>query len=336
MTGFVELSACHASRVAGWRFLHSVGITMPDVPRAILSFVEYGVARPYSRRTDSRHGVGIVRYRSLLIAGVAVAISVAAYAEAPRTFKLAQAPNASLLKGAGLKEAERLVPPALQKQLDEILATKDYLALTKALLQAPPIERFGWLMSSLYAGKTAFLGYPLLRELSGLAQLQTPLGQTARTAVGVVALYVYQLHVIDGAMCEDVSAPGPHLARYLAAFQPLFLSLKAKPFTEKLNVIKLALDNERQTRALRKGDDFLCRGGIAEFQASIEQHGPGVTVGELAAKYGEKSKSGVGTDIRLPPPAKKFEPRFLPPEKYGPRQHELRMGMVDRLVELLK
>ena len=277
-----------------------------------------------------------MRSWSLLIAGAAISIGVAAQAEAPRTFKSAQLPAPPLRKGTVLKEAERIVPAALKKQLDEVLATKDYIALTKALVQSPPLERFGWLMSSLYAGKTALLGYPLLRELSELAKLKTPLGETASTAVGVVALYVYQLHVIDGVMCEDVSAPGPHLSRYLVAFRPIFLSLKARPVEEKLNLIKMALQTERQTRPLREGDDFLCRGGIGEFQASVEQLGPNVTVGELAAKYGEKSKSGFGTDVRLPPPAKAYEPKFLPPEKYAPKQHELRMNMVGTLVDLLK
>jgi hypothetical protein len=85
----------------------------------------------------------------------------------------------------------------------------------------------------------------------------------------------------------------------------------------------------------RKGDDFLCRGGMGEFQASINQLGPGVTVGELAAKYGEKSKTGIGTDVRLPAAAA-YEPKFLPFEKYAPKQHKLRMEMVGTLAELLK
>lgn len=277
-----------------------------------------------------------MRSWSLLVAGAVISIGVAANAEAPPTFRSAQIPDVLLRKGTVSKEAERIVPAALKKQLDTVLATKDYVALTKALVQSPPIERFGWLMSSLYAGKTAFLGYPLLRELSELAKLKTPLGETASTAVGVIALYVYQLHIIDGVMCEDVSAPGHQLSRYLLAFRPIFLSLKAKPVEEKVNLIKMALQTEAQTRPLRRGDDFLCRGGIGEFQASVEQLGPNVTVGELAAKYGEKSKSGIGTDVRLPPPAKRYEPKFLPPQEYWPKQHKLRMNMVGTLVKLLE
>lgn len=278
----------------------------------------------------------MARFRFLLLAG-ALAISFAAHAEAPGAFKIAQSRDVFPFKGSATNEAERLVPAALKKELDGVLATKDYAAIAKAIAQTPPVERFGWLMSSLYAGKTVFLAYPLLRELSSLTQLKSsPLGATADTAVGVVALYVFQVHVIDGAMCEDASAPGPRLSQYLTAFRPIFLSLKAKPVEEKLQLIKLALQNEKQTRPLRHGDDFLCRGGMAEFQASVEQLGPNVTVGELAAKYGEKSKSGIGTDVKLPPPAKKYEPKFLPVQKYGPKQHELRMNMVGTLVELLK
>jgi hypothetical protein len=164
----------------------------------------------------------------------------------------------------------------------------------------------------------------------------TELGDTADAAVGVVALYVFQLHFIDGAICEDASAPGHHLLRFMTTFQPIFQGLKAKPVEERMKIIKLALQQEKRTRTMRWGDDFLCRGGLAEMQAFIEQLPPGVTVGELAAKYGEKSKSGVGTDVRLPAPAKRYQPKFLPAEKYAPTQHELRMNMVGTLVDLLK
>jgi hypothetical protein len=278
-----------------------------------------------------------VRSWSLLLAGAAIAIGVAAHAEAPRTFKSAQYSDPLLRKDALSKATDSFVPAALQKKLDDVLATKDYVALAKSLAQTPPVERIAWLTSRLYDGKTAFLGYALLRDLWGLAQVKNPaLDESASTAVGLVALYVFQVHLLDGAMCEDVSAPGPRLSQYLTAFRPVFLGLKSKSVEEKQKLIKGALQAEQKSRRHRHGDDYLCRGGMAEFQASVEQLGPNVTVGELAAKYGEKSKSGLGTDVRLPPPAKTYEPKFLPPEKYGPKQHELRMNLVGTLVELLR
>ena len=266
-----------------------------------------------------------MRVGSLLFA--VVAMSVAAHAGDPRPIKSAQAADPKLIKPT--------VPTALEKQLDAVLATKDYAELSRALVKAPPIERLAWLQSRLYAGKTAFLGYPLLRELWGVVQMKDPRLADADTAVGVVALYVYQVHLIDGAICEDASAPSQRILQYLTAFRPIFLSFKGKSAAEKSNIIRLALQTEQRTRLFRSGDDFLCRGGMGEIKASIEQLGPGVTAGELAAKYGEKSKSGIGTDVKLPP-AKTYEPKFLPFEKYAPEQHKLRMTMVGTLLELLK
>ena len=319
-----------------------------------------------------------MRSWSLLIAGAAISLGVAAHAQAPDirdmlrnapilkpTDKLPDGPPsaspysnliepktrpAPTLQPPTLQpksapqaasgfpsQSELKVPAALQEKLDAVLATKDYLAIAKAIEQAPPIERFVWLMSSVGAGKTVFLAFPLLRELSSLTQMKgSPLGAVADQAVGIIALYVYQAHLIDGAICEDASAPGPRMLQYLTISRPIFQSLKAKPFSQKLQLIKAALQMEQKTRHLRTGDDYLCRGGMAEFQANIKQLGRDVTVGELARKYGEKSKSGFGTDVKLPPPAKKYEPKFLPPEKYEPEQAKLRSNMADVLDALLK
>lgn len=271
-----------------------------------------------------------------LLLTVLIATSILVRAGEPRDPEVAQAGGSALTMPGAPRAPDRLIPQALQKQLDDILATRDYVALAKALKQAPPIERLAWLTSRLLAGKTAFLGYPLLRDLWDVAQVKdSPVKAPADTALAVMALYVFELILVDGAICEDVSALGPQTTRYLTTFRPVFDRLKALSVEEKKVIIRAAIQNEQKTRPFRKGDDFLCRGGIGEFQASIDQLGPGVTVGELAAKYGEKSKTGVGTDVRLPP-AKGYEPKFLPVETYAPKQHELRMNMVATLIELIK
>jgi hypothetical protein len=71
-------------------------------------------------------------------------------------------PGDFLLNGGAGKKTDIKIPAALQKQLDDALAGKDYMLLAKAILAAPPIERFVWLTKSLYSGKPGFLVYPLL------------------------------------------------------------------------------------------------------------------------------------------------------------------------------
>jgi hypothetical protein len=275
-----------------------------------------------------------MRLGSLLLA--LTATTVLARAEAPRALEFAQALETVPMRPTVRMQPDSVIPLTLQKQLDDLLATKDYAGLAKALNQTPPDQRLAWTTSRLLAGKTAFLGYSLVRDLWGFAQVKDPqVKALADTALGIMALYVFELILVDGAICEDVSAWGPQATRYLTTFRPVFERLKSLPVEEKKKIIGAAIDNDQRTRFLRKGDDFLCRGGMGEFQASIEQLGPGATVGELAAKYGEKSKAGIGTDVRLPA-AKAYEPKFLPIEKYAPEQHKLRMKMVGTLIELLK
>lgn len=275
-----------------------------------------------------------MRFGVLLSATIAV--SVVAHGEEPRAVEPAQGAGPAPTTRMVPTPPDSFVPEALQKQLDAVLATKDYAELAKALNKAPPTERLAWLTSRLYAGKTVFLGYALVRDLWGLAQLKDArIKETADTAAGIMALYVYSVVLIDGAICEDVSARGPQHIQFLATFRPLFQSLKTLSVEEKKTIISGALRIEQQTRILRKGDDFLCRGGMDEFKASVEQLGPNVTIGELAAKHGEKSKSGFGTDVRLPA-AKGYTPRFLSFEKYAPEQHKLRLEMVGLLIDVLK
>jgi hypothetical protein len=275
-----------------------------------------------------------MRLGSLLLA--AIAISAIARAAEPRAVQLAQASEPAPTMPGVPKAPDALIPKALQKHLDNVLATKDYLELAKALNQTPPVERLVWATSRLMAGKTAFLGYPVVRDLWGLAQVMDPrVKAKADTAVGIMALYVFELILVDGAICEDVSARGPQQMRFMTTFRPVFEHLKTLRVEEKKKIISAAILNEQKTRRVRHGDDFLCRGGIGEIRASLERLGPGVTVGELAAKYGERSKSGIGTDIRLPA-AKAYTPNFLPFQKYAPEQHKLRMGMVGTLIALLK
>jgi hypothetical protein len=275
-----------------------------------------------------------MRLGSLLL--TAMAMSVVVHAEDRRAVELAQSGVPALTKPGVPTAPDNLIPKALQKQLDDVLATKDYMELTKALNQTPPVERLTWATSRLLAGKTAFLGYSVVRDLWSLAQVKDPqVKKMADTAVGVMALYVLEVILVDGAICEDISARGPQQLRYLTAFRPVFEHLKTLSVDEKKKIISAAILNEQKTRIARQGDDFLCRGGLGEFKASVEQLGPGVTVGELAAKYGEKSKSGLGTDVKLPA-AKAYTPKFLPFEKYAPEQHKLRSEIVGTLIELLK
>src|SRR5262245_25089475 len=206
-------------------------------------------------------------------------VSLAAQAAEPGPIKSAQAPDPGRTSPPG-------PPKALERKLNGLLKAKDYARLAEVLNRTPPLERMPWLQSRLHAGESAFVGYPLLRDLWSVAQLKR--FKDADTAVGVVALYVYQLILIDGAICADVSAPGHRRLQFLTTYQPIFLSLKALSVEEKSKIIRLSLETERRTRYFRKGDDFLCRGGMDEMNAAIEQFPPGVTAGELAEKYGTK------------------------------------------------
>jgi hypothetical protein len=87
-----------------------------------------------------------------------------------------------------------------------------------------------------------------------------------RIAAGMLALYTYELILIDGATCEDQTAPAHRVEQLLKIGGPALAYLKAQSHEIKAQVIDNAIALEKQTALLRKEDDLLCRDGLEQMK----------------------------------------------------------------------
>jgi hypothetical protein len=144
-----------------------------------------------------------------------------------------------------------------------------------------------------------------------------------RITAGFVALYALALTVVDGAKCEDPSAPGGCRQRIIASNAPALAYLKAQRPEVRLRVVDAVIALESRTAALRKDDDFLCRSGMAGIMAGLER-------GE-----GRETRSGNFRNIEVEAPAD-WMPKFLPPETYRPVQDKVRSELRSGLLKAIE
>jgi hypothetical protein len=104
--------------------------------------------------------------------------------------------------------------------LDGLLSARNWTELGAVLSRRVTPDDFrrkwNWLNARLEVGGM-FLPHIYARDLwliGDAAKLSDPAKDTRVTA-GMLALYVYELIAIDGAKCEDVSAPASQMTRLL-------------------------------------------------------------------------------------------------------------------------
>lgn len=218
------------------------------------------------------------------------------------------------------------------EQLDALLEAGDWKGLGAALMPATRDEALtramAWLHRRIDSGGGSFLGFVYARDLWGLGSAlngNDPM-KDMRVTAGLIVLYTFELIRIDGAKCEDRSAPGHRVDLLLINYQPTLAYVKAKPADLKASIVGLAIAMEKHTAPLRKDDNWLCRGGLAEMRAGIET-GTTKEVPTPPGYYGETRA------IEAPP---NWTPKFLAPETYKPVQDQLRSEMKSSLLKLVE
>src|SRR5258708_27165133 len=88
---------------------------------------------------------------------------------------------------------------------------------------------------------------------------------------GMITLYTFEIIVIDGAKCEDKSAPGHRLEQLLIARRETLAYLKQQPQEWKAKVVDIAIALENKTANLRTEDDLICRGGLEQYRVGLER-----------------------------------------------------------------
>lgn len=217
------------------------------------------------------------------------------------------------------------------ERLDALLAAHDWTGLANALAHARSGDEAGrrldWLSAKLVAGGGALLGFLYSRDLWSAGQQvksSDPMSDLRVTA-GLFTLYTFALIAIDGAKCEDRSAPSHRADQLLETNRPILQFLRAQPAKVKAKVVDLALTIERKTAPLRKDDDFLCRDGLDQILAGLD----GGQVKDVTPPGGGSGKS---YEVSAPPG---YAPKFLPPSAYVPEQFKAREAMRANLQKLI-
>jgi hypothetical protein len=218
------------------------------------------------------------------------------------------------------------------KALDAMLAARDWNGLAAALSQpsddASLVRALDWLQAKVTAGGGFMIALMYARELWTVGEaikLEDP-GKDLRVTAGMMMLYAVELIAIDGAKCEDESAPGHRLDQISEADAAIFKFLRSQSADMKSKVVDTALALEQRTAPLRKDDDMICRGGLAEMLAGLE-HGSQKKVPDASGHHGND------VEVTAPPG---WAPKFVPPSTYGPLQETARASMRENLLTLVE
>jgi hypothetical protein len=216
-------------------------------------------------------------------------------------------------------------------ELDALVAARNWNALGTALSQPSNPEfarKLSWLSSRLEAGGGLMLGILYARDLWGAGQalhVDDP-AKDMRLSAGLISLYTYELIVIDGAKCEDRTAPAHRVDQLFMSRAATLAFLKKQSPELKAKIVDRALALEAGTAKLRQDDDLICRDGMDQMKAGLErgqQH-------DVATPPGQ-----IGRTVAVEPPAD-WVPKFVAPDVYKPLQDTTRAGMKAHLLKLLE
>lgn len=223
-------------------------------------------------------------------------------------------------------------------ELDALLSARNWDRLGAILSpQAGPTSEFArklnWLQTRIDNGGGFFLALLYARNfwvvgnswvVGNNVKIDDPANDPRLTA-GLFSLYAFELIVIDGARCEDRSAPDNRTSQLLAAQAATLEFLKQQRPDLRLKIVDNAIAMERKTAPLRKDDDLVCRGGIEEMKISVP----------LATQPDASRPPGYhGRRVAVAPPPG-WSPTLVSPEVYRPMQDKARASMREDLLRLV-
>jgi hypothetical protein len=215
--------------------------------------------------------------------------------------------------------------------LDTLLAARNWNGLADALSRPITSDEFArklnWLRTRMDNGGGFLLALLYTRDLwfaGNSAKINDP-AKDPRITAALVLLYAYEIIVIDGAKCEDRSAPENRINQLLSGQAATLGFLRQQQADLKSKMLDIAIALERKTAPLRREDDLICRDGMDQMRAGLERgtqqqmpNAPGV----------------VGKRIAVTPPAD-WTPKFVSPDVYRPMQDKARADMRGNLLRLV-
>jgi hypothetical protein len=222
--------------------------------------------------------------------------------------------------------------PPSKNDLDALLEAKDWTRLGPALLPPRDPVSLGrildWLHAKLDNGAGFMVAFSYMRNLwvAGSALNVEDTEKDMRVTAGMIGLYTYELTVIDGAKCEDRSAPDNRVHQLLTLNPATFSFLKSRPTALKTKIVLVALAFEKRTALLRSDDDLICRDGLDQMRAGLQRG----TQTEVPNTSGH-----VGRTVAVTPPPH-WVPKLVPPATYIPMQNAARATMQGNLLKLIE
>jgi hypothetical protein len=214
-------------------------------------------------------------------------------------------------------------------QLNTLLAARNWnglqLAFSRPRDAVTYVRGLDWLKAKIFAGDGGLLlALIYARDLWLLGE--SAKRDELRGTAALMALYASELIWIDGAKCEDRSAPGHRLDQLITGRADTLRFLKTEPAELKQKIVDAAIALERRTAPFRRDDELICRGGLAEISAGLERG----TRHELPPQPGYIGKT-VGVEA---PPG--FVPKFLPAAVYKPAQDKARAEVRASLLRFIE
>jgi hypothetical protein len=213
--------------------------------------------------------------------------------------------------------------------LDPLLAAKDWNKLGAALSSPARYENkaIDWLDARLKSEGYFFVGWLYARELwsdSNHAATDA-LQRDLRLTAGAVTLYTAAVILVDGAKCEDQTAPVHRMDQLFQARGVTLAFMKQQLGTDKQRAIDFAVALEAKTASARGSDDLVCRDGMAQMRAGFD-HG---TLHQVPTAPGAFGKT---VEVEAPPD---WRPTVLAEADYRPKQEAVRANLSATLAKLI-
>ena len=178
-------------------------------------------------------------------------------------------------------------------QLNTLLAARNWnglqLAFSRPRDAVTYVRGLDWLKAKIFAGDGGLLlALIYARDLWLLGESAKK--DELRGTAALMALYASELIWIDGAKCEDRSAPGHRLDQLITGRADTLRFLKTEPAELKQKIVDAAIALERRTAPFRRDDELVCRGGLAEISAGTRKGHPA----RIAAPAGIYRQDGRG------------------------------------------
>ena len=258
-------------------------------------------------------------------------------------------PGTSLLLAAGLiiamtgaSRAENREPAAPkptastdrgETRYDEMLASRDWAGLSNVLPKPASYVNFirsmNWLKTNIDDGQGGLAlttRYAADLWTLGMSMQATNDAKNIIGSAALMELYSFELVVIDGAACQDVSAPAGRLQQLLKNGEPIFAAIREQSADYKTHVIDAAIGLEQKTAPNRKPDEFICQDGLDEMKSAME-------TGKVNKGISTPDSPTKTVDLKAPD---KYKSKFIEKNAAMTKAADLRPNLKSMIFDLLK